>query len=208
LSFSWPFSILKKFSIFLDLFSLYFNKTSNILWYFKIYLIYFGKFSLRIWLFLPFENFVFFKLLMAEFDLFYLLGPGNPGGLVWDKRFHFKAFTPTTETLDCDLAIQTHKFTGNKFFENNKIKDYLCDSCQSIKYDRYIDPCSLFIIFYIILKIPSINCVLIYPIEIEHFLNTINKSKRAYWVKHLKTSLNCCISLQLSSINVFIYVMS
>ncbi len=70
----WPFGLffnLEENSVFLGLFWLNFNKTSNIFWFFKIYLIYFGKFSLKIWPFIPFENLAFFKLLMAKFGLFY-----------------------------------------------------------------------------------------------------------------------------------------
>ncbi len=74
LAFSWPFFNLEENSIFLGLFWQNFNKTYNILWYFKIFLIYFGKFSLKIWpLFGRFHHlriWPFLTLLMAKFGLF------------------------------------------------------------------------------------------------------------------------------------------
>ena len=78
----WPFFNLEENGIFLGLFWLNFNETSNILWYFKISLTYFGRFSLKIWpifgLFHHLRIWPFLKLLMAKFGLFYFLGPGNP----------------------------------------------------------------------------------------------------------------------------------
>ncbi len=83
LAFSWPFFNLEENDIFLGLFWLNFNETSNILWYSKTYLIYFGKFSSKIWpsfgLFHHLRIWPFFKLLNAKFGLFYFLEPGNPG---------------------------------------------------------------------------------------------------------------------------------
>ncbi len=49
LAFSWPFFNLEENSIFLSLFWLNFNKSNNILWYFKNFMIYFRKISLKIW---------------------------------------------------------------------------------------------------------------------------------------------------------------
>ncbi len=77
----WPFFNLEENGIFLGLFWLNFNETSNILWYFKISLTYFGRFSLKIWpIFGLFHHLRIwlFKLFKAKFGPFSFLGPGNP----------------------------------------------------------------------------------------------------------------------------------
>jgi hypothetical protein len=79
---------------FLGIFWQNFNKTYNILWYFKIVLIHFGKFSFKIWplfgLFHHLRIWPFLTLLMAKFGLFYFLGPGNPVSQLrkWNEMGH------------------------------------------------------------------------------------------------------------------------